>query len=341
MALSNYSVFRGTVDSFHPERDDDESPHFQLYLRAGSTTVRCAVNVKSKVHPSQVAFLIDRRFTHPLTADIQSAAPGYTALPSSGRRGLDYIRSNLFDLQDVIALPADAPGEEDDLQDMVLSLCQSAQEASADVYAFGEPFPNGVHDIHMNQGNTGQFAGDNGIYQDGGLLFHFATSNRWAALFLAFQSQAIHTDDRGAPLPNAPTFAEVIAGGDVQPIPAPVDPVVVAREHAVRIIAALVNPEGPENQPAHAGRPESITLFNYSPNDVSLNGWRVRVNNRDRILPAQLILAGAPLHLDLAGNPPLGNKGGTITLLDDHATKVHGVSYTKEQAREEGWSVCF
>ena len=31
----------------------------------------------------------------------------------------------------------------------------------------------------------------------------------------------------------------------------------------------------------------------------------------------------------------LGNKGGVITLLDPQGLKVHGVSYTTEQAREE------
>ena len=41
--------------------------------------------------------------------------------------------------------------------------------------------------------------------------------------------------------------------------------------------------------------------------------------------------------------PPvvLGNKGGIITLLDDHDLMVHGVSYTKADADREGWTVVF
>ena len=35
---------------------------------------------------------------------------------------------------------------------------------------------NGIHDIHMNQGNAAQFVGDDGVYQDGGLLVHFPIS---------------------------------------------------------------------------------------------------------------------------------------------------------------------
>jgi hypothetical protein len=37
----------------------------------------------------------------------------------------------------------------------------------------------------------------------------------------------------------------------------------------------------------------------------------------------------------------LGNNGGIITLLDSEGRKVHGVSYTAEEAREEGWTVVF
>lgn len=35
----------------------------------------------------------------------------------------------------------------------------------------------------------------------------------------------------------------------------------------------------------------------------------------------------------------LCNKGGIITLLDATGTKVSGVSYTQEQAQDQGWTV--
>ena len=37
----------------------------------------------------------------------------------------------------------------------------------------------------------------------------------------------------------------------------------------------------------------------------------------------------------------LGNCGGIITLLDAQGLKVDRLSYTKEQARREGWLVVF
>jgi len=56
----------------------------------------------------------------------------------------------------------------------------------ADRTASGVPLL--VHDIHMNQGNSGAFGRDDGVWQDGGLLMHFPGESRWVAVFLAFQA---------------------------------------------------------------------------------------------------------------------------------------------------------
>jgi uncharacterized protein YukJ len=58
---------------------------------------------------------------------------------------------------------------------------------------------NGVHDIRMNQGNSQRFRQDDGVWQDGGLLLHYPAQGQWVAIFLAFQSQAWHTDDQTGP----------------------------------------------------------------------------------------------------------------------------------------------
>ena len=60
---------------------------------------------------------------------------------------------------------------------------------------FGFKPGNGIHDIHMNQGNNAAYRNDDGVWQDGGLVLHFPASNQWVGVFLAFQSQAWHTDD--------------------------------------------------------------------------------------------------------------------------------------------------
>lgn len=58
---------------------------------------------------------------------------------------------------------------------------------------------NRVHDIHMNQGNGGKYKKDNGIYQDGALIFEYP-DDKWRGFFFAFQSQTFNTDNRGNPV---------------------------------------------------------------------------------------------------------------------------------------------
>ena len=49
----------------------------------------------------------------------------------------------------------------------------------------------------MNQGDSGRFAKENGVYQDGGMIFNFGSGNGdlsgWQAVFLAFATQATQT----------------------------------------------------------------------------------------------------------------------------------------------------
>jgi hypothetical protein len=105
----------------------------------------------------------------------------------------------------------------------------------------------------MNQGNSPQFARDDGVWQDGSLVFHFPSTDQWVAVFPAFQSQAWHTDDT--------TGHAIIEPG---PAPGPNEP-----DHVVRIVGMLVNPIGP------APEPEMITLLNALPETVQLAGWTI------------------------------------------------------------------
>ena len=144
-------------------------------------------------------------------------------------------------------------------------MARAIGDQTARVYAFGQRWGpedgkpdkilgfqpgNGVHDIHMNQGSSGQLGGDNGVWQDGGLILHIAREDRRVGIFLAFQGQAWHTDDTtGDAIGHAPPPAQ--------------------EQAVVRIIGALVNPVGP------APEAESVLLVNASPDAVDLSGWRI------------------------------------------------------------------
>ena len=198
-----------------------------------TTDYRIAINVMSQLAPSEVEYVILERFEHPITALADRFPLGFTPLPSKPNSGaLDFIRGNLFNRSLMRPLPANLPGFDNDLNDKIDRIMQRAvSDEHAVVCAFGQrwgPEPgvkdkyfgflpgNGIHDIHMNQGNAGQFVKDDGVYQDGGLLIHFPDQNEWIAAFMKFQSQAWHTDDvtghtieTGQPPAPTPTAARL------------------------------------------------------------------------------------------------------------------------------------
>jgi uncharacterized protein YukJ len=330
MPLKSYGVLKGSVVDARRE-DDSDSPHYQVHVRAEDTSYRVAINVKSQMSPSELLFLVDDRFRHPVIADLPGLPQGFTRLQGGpGSLALDFIRGNLFDRQRLRTLPHDLPGPDNDLSDRVeYYVGRAREEHDSEVYAFGEPWGpeedqrdrvfgfvpgNGIHDIHMNQGNDPQFARDDGVWQDGALVFRFPQAGQWVAVFLAFQSQAWHTDD--------------VTGHAITEPGAELD-------LTVRVVGALVNPVGP------APEPETVTLLNSSPWPVELTGWKLadRLNNEQSLTGT--VAAGATLIVPIQPPVQLGNKGGTITLLDDRGLKVDGVSYTEGEAQREGWTLVF
>jgi uncharacterized protein YukJ len=329
MPLKNYGVLVGRAVDNRREGGTD-SPHYQVRLDAAGTSYRIAVNVLSQVSPSELLFLADDDFRHPIADAVAGLAPGWHAL--APRSGLDFIRGNLFDRAAMRALPPDAAGPDNDLSDFLDHYVRRAiADPGALVYAFGERWGpeggkkdkvfgfkpgNGVHDIHMNQGNVERFRGDDGVWQDGGLLLRL--NGRWVGIFLAFQSQAKHTDDVTGHAIAAP-----------QPEPEP-------EGTAIRILAAMVNPNG------GAPERETVLLLNASPSPVDLTGWTLADRTKHTCpLPPGPLAAGQTLSVTLNNGVALSNKGGAITVLDRAGLKVAGVAYTAEQARDEGWTVTF
>ena len=343
MPLKNYGVLKGkAIDS---REGMGASPHFQILIVDDDLRHRIAINVKSKVEPSELLYYVDENFDHPMVTELESLLPGFHELPSEhGGMALDYIRGNCFDLSMAKPLPHDIPGPDNDLNELIHKYVARAiaMENSA-VYAFGEKWGpetkrdkyfgfkpgNGIHDIHANQGNSDAWRGDDGVYQDGGLIIHLPDEARWVAIFLAFQSQCFHTDDT-----TGHRIPEACDGGGGAP-PAPHEPT-ETRDKDVRIIAALINPEG------HDYGLESVTLLNTTPDSIDLDGWAIVDKNKKKAYLSGSIDAGETLRITLSGkDTQLSNKGGIITLLDRKGLKVDGVSYTKKEASGSGWTMVF
>ena len=347
MPLKHYGVLKGRP--IEVRLATSSNAHYNVHLVDDTTDWRIAINVASAVYPSEVEYVVVDEFSHPLLAQIEPLTSGYTELPPGPTSGaLDFIRGNLFDRTQMKPLPFNVPGADNDLNEKLDAVIQRALgDELAMVYAFGERWGpeagvkdkffgylpgNGIHDIHMNQGNVGSYTKDDGVWQDGGLLLYFPSVDRWTAVFLKFQSQSWHTDDvtghtiatpAPVPLPDVPPGPE----------PSPVTP--GEPDLRIRIVAALVNPHGGDQ--GH----ETVTLLNVTDVDQPLAGWALANRNKARFALAGVITAGATATFTLPVDVPLSNDGGLITLLDASGLKVHGVSYTKAQAAREGWTVAF
>lgn len=342
MPVENYGVWVCKPVRVTAERatEDSESPHIHLFYKnqeSDSEEFRASINVKSLSELSELVFWENNNFQHPIVNKLSDLEPGFQEVPSEvGGVALDYIRGNLMSLDEGQILPHDLPEERDDIIDYVMPVLQSAIDRNTNVYLFGEPYSNqrGIHNIHMNQGSAGRFTSSNGVYQDGGIIIHFLNEDRYAAIFLAFASQAVHTDDLGGnALPESKNFKELLDGREDTPI---------TDNLPVAIIAALVNPVGSENQGDSNVKPEVVYLLNRSTQDISLKDWSlVNINGESYRITDDAVLASGEIRIVTMTQVPLSNQGGLISLLDEKGNKVDGVTYTRKQAQKSGELVIF
>lgn len=323
MPLNGYGVLKGKAIDM--KNGQGSSPHFQVKI-SDDDLFRIAINVKSEVEPSTLLYYADDNFNHPILKDLVTLSFGFHGLEGKpGGMALDFVRSNLFDTEKMKLLPYNLPGPENDLNELLHKYVEKAVAMeTSEMYAFGQRWGpekerdkyfgfkpgNGVHDIHMNQGNSEEWRDDDGTWQDGGVIFHYPDENRWVAVFLAFQSQSFHTDDI-----TGHTIPEIV-------------------EKSVHIVATLVNPVSPDQR--------SVTVLNATPEPVVLDGWKLADRDKTKITLRGTLKAGNSLKIPITKEDfNLSSNGGIISLLDNKGLKVDGVSYTEEDASRKGWTIVF
>jgi len=179
------------------------------------------------VDGSEVLYAIEEGFTPPDLAGLTALPMGMTALKSEpGGLALDYVRSTVggapmitkaqMTLLPELKAQAKGVGAEEQmiqrarakaLENAVVTLLNmTIADKDGVIYAFGSAYADlgkvdGIHDIHMNQGNPkNNHGGDNGVWQDGALLIHLPSKNTWTAVFIAFQTESWTTDSAGNPV---------------------------------------------------------------------------------------------------------------------------------------------
>jgi uncharacterized protein YukJ len=173
--VSGYGVLRGNLDRWVRE-DGQPTPHLQIrVLEESGQPWRVAVNVQSDTGSEVVYWLVDPLSGHPVLAGLDALPSGFSVATASPHAALDYVRAPLFDWTAGTALPASGSASADDLQDLLSLHLQHCKDAGGEIFAFGDRFDSnrhlsidtqfgntdglhGIHDIHLNQGNTGEHA---------------------------------------------------------------------------------------------------------------------------------------------------------------------------------------
>ncbi len=108
-------------------------------------------------------------------------------------------------------------------------------------------------------------------------------------------------------------------------------------KNALRITAALVNP------PGHDPGLEKIYLMNLSPQKIDLTGYAIEDKNGNRYQLENIEIDGGTVEALVI--PPntaqLSNKGGIIKFFNQNKILLQSVSYSKVQAKKEGWLIDF
>jgi len=342
-----YGVLRGKLDRWKRE-DLAASPHLQIRVLDGQGKPwRVPVNVRSG-DPAKSLVIYHRAdplLSHPILSGLPLLPTGLTDLnhhPRSVANALDYSRAPLFDWRTGRALPPTGPGDDDDLQDVVSHHLSDLKAVGGEFFAFGshfhDPAPkpgidtefgtkDGMHDIHMNQGNAANdHAEDNGVFNDGGLIIQFP--DRFVGLFFRFKTQYLPTDAHGNRIPGVSKeiLPGAVPGGGGGPGGGETNPAFPT----VYIERALVNPVGED--PHH----EFVVIGNTTMTATDLTGWKiVDRNDAAEVLGGVLLPAGGSALVGLSGTgAQLSNNGGTIRLLNPVGELVHAVSYAKDDIVE-------
>jgi uncharacterized protein YukJ len=233
MPIQNYSVLKGrpTVGRVV----SGKGTHYQITVQGTDGLYTVAVNIES-TDGSEVLYNIEHAFTPPDMNGLAALPIGMTRLQSQPNGlALDFVREQIngrpmITQGSLTLLPKEvstsSPRDLDTrefrgsftpsakaLSNAVTALItQAIADGNATLFAFGSAYTDsgkidGIHDIHMNQGNpvSGGYARDNGIWQDGALFLQMPNINpdpsqNWVAVFIAFQTESWNTDQNGNPI---------------------------------------------------------------------------------------------------------------------------------------------
>lgn len=216
-----YGCWKGTPISYSGQTlQQDKSPHLTIKFTSGDSdkTYEAQVNVASTEKETELVYWMNRNWNHPITKTLTSLSEGFHGATTTDGTGLslDFIRTSpaLVDFSaGRIVQDDDSSDAANNILDQLEPIVKSAIAAKAKMYIFGRDYNTGIDDVHMNQGNTGNY--ENAVGTDGALIFHYPTGEQqFEAVFLAFATQEVPTNDQtGKPEAGAKALETIAKGG--------------------------------------------------------------------------------------------------------------------------------
>ena len=290
LPISNYRLLIGKA--VFSRLGSGENPHYSIEVVDDTQQYRVAVNVQSDDH-SEVEYIIFSHWDHPIKDHIQKLPFGLHQINNKkGVPALDYIRANIARPQSFVSLPLNLIGPSNDLNELIDQYVWRAMaDTFSKIYVFGSAwineqkrdavfgfFPgNGIHNVHMTQGEVAEkHKSDNGVWQDGGIIFEYSKPKQGVAICLKFKTQSWHTkDDDGNPIENfnyCPSVDfkskshghSIVQTADGKP------------KGIIKIIAARIGNIGGPNK-------ASVTILNISNSEIFLYNWRITDTENNQI----------------------------------------------------------
>jgi uncharacterized protein YukJ len=213
-----YGVLIGKIKEHYIDDPDNEGrwPHYHIKVQTDDGTLfDSAINLKSRTE-IKVQYRDFRNLDSSFFGNIVSKTDGLHRLDSNSQSGaLDIVRQE--GLRDPVCRSNGNLSRSDSLQERcnctqwwletginTVKLMQFYIDSALRVYIFGEPYKNGcgIHNVHMTQGDPidSEYAHEDGIWQDGGVLFEYGTPEPHLSILLTkFETQSLDTDEYGHP----------------------------------------------------------------------------------------------------------------------------------------------
>ncbi|KAG9242633.1 hypothetical protein BJ878DRAFT_425475 [Calycina marina] len=343
MGISNYGVWVAKPTVFTAQRTG-KSPHGILTFADGTskyTSTTANINVKSTTGDTRLVYWNNSSFTNPITTKLAALKPGYTSLAGTpiGKSGnrLDLLRGGLETLTDGAVLSNNIAGANNDLVDNLTAIFNAAIADKATVYLFGSQYVDsgsvaGIHDIHMNQGDSGKgFASDNGTWQDGSFILKFSDGH-YEAVFLAFAEQYTQTDDGGQPITTAKTFSQLLNALAETSAAEDQAPRTDENGDSFSHRARRHQPLGPLKwvSESTSGRPSHVVVHDEDEKRRNMKGWKLvdqdRKSHEVGDNEAVNILNGKKVEFP---GVKLSKNGGSVELKDGSGNTISDMVYSR------------